>query len=193
MSQREDPAEQGYLRFFYRDWRPTRFGRFWSGAWAWVSGLGLTPQILLTLQVKDRSTGHLRANILAVARYQGQRYLVSMLGDGYKTCVRRVERRLSSVVGLIRLCLRRSQLRSARRSLKHGAKLRRVVASTSRSRTKRQFPTSKQSQNTTLCFVSILPLNQKINRARLENLMRFYLIPRFCRASAPNSSCGLWH
>jgi hypothetical protein len=82
MSQREDPAEQGYLRFFYRDWRPTRFGRFWSGAWAWVSGLGLTPQILLALQVKDRSTGRLRANILVAARYQAQCYLVSMLGDG---------------------------------------------------------------------------------------------------------------
>lgn len=81
MSQREDPAERGYLRFFYRDWRPTRFGRFWSGTWAWVSGLGLTPQILLILQVKDRSTGRLRANILAVARYQAQRYLVSMLED----------------------------------------------------------------------------------------------------------------
>ena len=82
MSQREDPAERGYLRFFYRDWRPTRLGRFWSKLFAWISGLGLTPQILLALQVKDRSTGRLRANILAVARYQGQRYLVSMLGDG---------------------------------------------------------------------------------------------------------------
>lgn len=165
MSQREDPAERGYLRFFYRDWRPTRFGRFWSGAWAWVSGLGLTPQILLTLQVKDRSTGRLRANILAVARYQAQRYLVLMLEDnlsGCRTCVRRVERRLSSAVGLIRLCLRKSQPRSVHRSSKHGAKLRRVVASTFRSRIRRQFSTSKQSQNTTLCFVSTLPFNSRI-------------------------------
>jgi hypothetical protein len=30
---REDPAERGYLRFFYRDWRPTRLGRIWSRAW----------------------------------------------------------------------------------------------------------------------------------------------------------------
>jgi hypothetical protein len=49
---------------------------------AWVSGLGLTPRILLTLQVKDRSTGRLHEVILAVARYQGHRYLVSMLGNG---------------------------------------------------------------------------------------------------------------
>lgn len=81
MSQREDPAERGYLRFFYRNWRPTRFGRFWSGVWAWVSGLGLMPKILLTLQVKDRSTGRLCTNILVVAKHQGQRYFVSMLGD----------------------------------------------------------------------------------------------------------------
>ena len=78
-----DPAERrGYLRFFYRDWRPTRLGRIWSGALAWVSGLGLTPAILLTLQVKDRSSGRLRTTVLVVAMHQGQRYLVSMLGDG---------------------------------------------------------------------------------------------------------------
>ena len=78
----KDPAERGYLRFFYRDWRPTRFGRLWTRLFAWVSGLGLTPRILLTLQVKDRSTGRLHDTILAVASYQGQRYLVSMLGNG---------------------------------------------------------------------------------------------------------------
>lgn len=49
---------------------------------AWVSGLGLTPGILLTLQVKDRSTARLHETILVVASYQGQRYLVSMLGNG---------------------------------------------------------------------------------------------------------------
>jgi hypothetical protein len=82
MAPRRDPAERGYLRLFYRDWRPTRLGRIVSGAWAWVSGLGLTPRILLTLQVKDRSSGRLRKTVLVVARHQGQRYLVSMLGDG---------------------------------------------------------------------------------------------------------------
>jgi hypothetical protein len=80
---REDPAERsGYLRFFYRDWRPTRLGRIWNRAYAWVSGLGLTTEILLTLQVKDRSSGRLCSTILVVAVHQGQRYLVSMLGDG---------------------------------------------------------------------------------------------------------------
>ncbi|MEC4888719.1 MAG: hypothetical protein RI101_01550 [Nitrospira sp.] len=78
----KDPAERGYLRFFYRDWRPTRFGRWWTRLFAWVSGLGLTPRILLTLQVKDRTTGDLHDTILVGASYQGRRYLVSMLGNG---------------------------------------------------------------------------------------------------------------
>ena len=78
----DDPAERrGYLRYFYRDWRPTRLGRIVSGTYAWLSGLGLTPKILLTLQVKDRETGRLGSTVLAVANYEGQRYLVSMLGD----------------------------------------------------------------------------------------------------------------
>jgi hypothetical protein len=77
-----DPAERsGYLRYFYRNWRPTRMGRIWNGAYAWVSGLGLTPQILVTLQVKSRSSGRLCATVLVGASHEGQRYLVSMLGD----------------------------------------------------------------------------------------------------------------
>jgi hypothetical protein len=105
MPPHKDPAERGYLRFFYRDWRPTRFGRLWSRVFAWVSGLGLTPRILLTLQVKDRSTGRLHEVILAVVRYRGQRYLVSMLGNGSEW-VQNVRatgaRPVSSAVGLIR-------------------------------------------------------------------------------------------
>ncbi|HUK35024.1 MAG TPA: nitroreductase/quinone reductase family protein [Vicinamibacterales bacterium] len=79
---RDDPAEQsGALRFFYRNWRPTRFGRAWNRAFAWASGLGLGPPFLVTLLVKGRRSGELRANILVTATYQGQRYLVSMLGE----------------------------------------------------------------------------------------------------------------
>lgn len=79
---RRDPAERsGFLRFFYRDWRPTRLGRMVSAAWAWVSGLGLAPRILLTLQVRDRRSGRFGHTVLVVATYQGQRYLVSMLGN----------------------------------------------------------------------------------------------------------------
>src|SRR3989442_3581713 len=77
------PAERsGSLRLFYRDWRPTRLGRLVNGALAWLSGLGLTPRVLLTLQVKGRRSSRLRTNVLVVTRRDGQRYLVSMLGEG---------------------------------------------------------------------------------------------------------------
>lgn len=79
---RKDPAEGGHLRLFYRDWRPTRLGRIVNGAWATLAGLGLTPQLLLALQVRGRSTGLLRTTVLVPVRYAGQRYLVSMLGEG---------------------------------------------------------------------------------------------------------------
>ena len=76
-----DPAESGYLRYFYRDWRPTSFGRLWNSAYAWVSGLGILPQLLLTLRVKDRRDGRLGSTILVGATHEGQRYVVSMLGE----------------------------------------------------------------------------------------------------------------
>ena len=83
MSRYTDPAEEtGYLRYFYRNWHPTRFGRFWSHTYAWVAGLGVLPEILVTLQVQDRNSRRLNSVILAAARFQGHRYLVSMLGQG---------------------------------------------------------------------------------------------------------------
>lgn len=79
---REDPADRsGYLRCFYRNWRPTRFGRIHNRIYAWGSGIGLTPPILITLKVKNRSNGRLCSTILAAADYEGGRYVVSMLGD----------------------------------------------------------------------------------------------------------------
>ena len=76
-----DPAERGYLRYFYRNWRPTRLGRIWNGALAWLYGLGLTSQVLITLQVKGRNSGRVSSTILVGATYQGNRYVVSMLGE----------------------------------------------------------------------------------------------------------------
>ena len=77
-----DPAESGWLRFYYHNWRPTWFGWLSNQAWAWATRLGLTPPILMTLQVEDRRDGRLRSTVLVPAHYEGKRYLVSMLGDG---------------------------------------------------------------------------------------------------------------
>lgn len=83
VAQRQDPAERGsYLRFFYRNWRPTRLGRIWSRAYAWVAGLGILPELLINLQVASRSDGCLTSTVLVAVRHNGERYLVSMLGDG---------------------------------------------------------------------------------------------------------------
>jgi deazaflavin-dependent oxidoreductase (nitroreductase family) len=78
---RRDPAEQGHLRIFYRDWRPTRLGRVVNGAWAWLAGVGLTPPILLALQVRGRRSGRVFTTVLVPAEHEGRRYLVSMLGE----------------------------------------------------------------------------------------------------------------
>jgi hypothetical protein len=77
-----DPAERNaFLKLCYRDWRPTRFGRVLTHALAWISGLGMLPSILVTLQVKGRRSGKLRSSILVSPSYNGERYLVSMLGE----------------------------------------------------------------------------------------------------------------
>jgi hypothetical protein len=80
--QSQDPAESGYLRFYYRNRRPTQFGRLSNQVWAWLTGLGLMPPIVQTLQIKDRRDGRLRSTVLVPAHYEGERYLVSMLGNG---------------------------------------------------------------------------------------------------------------
>jgi hypothetical protein len=79
---RHDPAERSRsLRVFYTGWRPTRLGRIVNRLVASLSAHGLTPQILLTLQVKGRNSGQLHNNVLVPVLYGGRRYFVSMLGD----------------------------------------------------------------------------------------------------------------
>ncbi len=77
-----DPAENdGFLRHFYRDWRPTPLARIHNALWAWASGLGLLPPSVLTLQTRNLSSDKLSSTVLAPVDHNGRRYLVSMLGD----------------------------------------------------------------------------------------------------------------
>lgn len=76
-----DPAEQGWLRFCYRNWRPTWFGYLHNQAWAWATSLGLLPPIVTTLQVRHRVSGRLQSTVLVPVEHEGHRYVVSMLGD----------------------------------------------------------------------------------------------------------------
>ena len=83
MSTRErDPAERGYMRFFYRGWRPTRLGRIANRIMGWWSATGLPPSLQQTIEVRGRTSGKLRSSPIAIATVDGERYLVSMLGPG---------------------------------------------------------------------------------------------------------------
>jgi hypothetical protein len=78
-----DPAERSaLLRLFYRNWRPTRLGRWVNRFASWWSGLGLPPKFQAVLEVHGRTSGRRRSNPVVIATVEGKRYLVSMLGSG---------------------------------------------------------------------------------------------------------------
>jgi deazaflavin-dependent oxidoreductase (nitroreductase family) len=80
-SSRSDPAENSPLmRLFYRNWRPTRIGRWANRFSCWWSGLGLPPRSQAALEVSGRTSGRRRSNPVVIATVEGKRYLVSMLG-----------------------------------------------------------------------------------------------------------------
>ena len=66
---------------WYREGRPTRFGRLTNRAMAAWSGAGLPPRIQQTLEVERRRTGGVLSLPVVIAEVGGQRYLVSMLGE----------------------------------------------------------------------------------------------------------------
>jgi deazaflavin-dependent oxidoreductase (nitroreductase family) len=68
-------------RWMYRGERPNRVARALNRAWAGLASRGLAPGRLVTLEVKGRRTGRTVSFPVVVADYQGERYLVSMLGE----------------------------------------------------------------------------------------------------------------
>jgi deazaflavin-dependent oxidoreductase (nitroreductase family) len=82
-SRHSDPAERrALMRLFYRDWRPTRLGRWANRLSGWWSGLGLPPRSMAVLEVSGRTSGRRRSNPVVIATVEGKSYLVSMLGPG---------------------------------------------------------------------------------------------------------------
>lgn len=69
-------------RWMYRGGRPRRVARFLNGVWAALAGAGVGPRRVVRLEVTGRRSGQLISFPVVVADYQGERYLVSMLGDG---------------------------------------------------------------------------------------------------------------
>jgi len=81
-SMHSDPAERSpLLRLFYRDWRPTRIGRWANRLARWWPVLGLTPEMAV-LEVRGRLSGQRRSTPVVIATVKGKQYLVSMLGPG---------------------------------------------------------------------------------------------------------------
>ena len=74
-----NPAERhAFLRLFYRNWRPTRLGR-WANRFArWLSDLGVSSGAVL--EIRGRASGKPRSIPVVIATVGEERYLVSMLG-----------------------------------------------------------------------------------------------------------------
>jgi hypothetical protein len=69
-------------RWMYPNGRPNRMAAFLNRAWSILGSIGIGPNRLVTLKVPGRRSGRILSYPLIVADYQGERYLVAMLGQG---------------------------------------------------------------------------------------------------------------
>lgn len=70
-----------FTRWLYRGQRPNSIARILNRVWASVYSLGIAPNYLVTLEVIGRKSGKIVSFPLVMVVLDGQRYLVSMLGD----------------------------------------------------------------------------------------------------------------
>ena len=83
-SKHTDPAERSpLLRLFYRDWRPTRIGRWANRLARWWSALGLASSETAVLEVRGRASGQRRSTPVVIATVEGKQYLVCAQGGSY--------------------------------------------------------------------------------------------------------------
>jgi hypothetical protein len=68
-------------RWLYRGQRPNWIARVLNRAWAAVASSGVASNYLATLEVSGRKSGRTISLPVVIAIVDGQRYLVSMLGD----------------------------------------------------------------------------------------------------------------
>jgi len=68
-------------RWFYREGRPNRVARILDRGTAALYARGVAPDYLVTLEVTGRRSGRTIALPLVMAVVEGERYLVSMLGQ----------------------------------------------------------------------------------------------------------------
>jgi deazaflavin-dependent oxidoreductase (nitroreductase family) len=68
-------------RWLYRGQRPNWIARTLNRVWATVASTGVTSNIMETLEVTGRKSGRTVSLPIVLAVVDGQRYLVSMLGE----------------------------------------------------------------------------------------------------------------
>jgi len=70
-----------YRALLYPRGRPNALARKLNLASAWASSMGVAPSLMVSLETKGRRTGKTLRVPLVVAELEGNRYLVSMLGE----------------------------------------------------------------------------------------------------------------
>ena len=68
-------------RWMYRDGRPNILAKILNRGWAIIHSLGIFPNWLVTLEVVGRKSGKMTSFPLVMTEMNGERYLVSMLGE----------------------------------------------------------------------------------------------------------------
>jgi len=68
-------------RWLYRGGHPNKLAKFINKGWAYFHALGFFPNYLVTLEVTGRQSGKTIDFPLAMTVMNGERYLVSMLGE----------------------------------------------------------------------------------------------------------------
>ena len=74
-------ASGGLARWLYRGGRPNRLAKVVNGVWAKLFSFGVARDYLVTLEVRGRRSGRTMTLPMVMAVVDGQRYLVSMLGE----------------------------------------------------------------------------------------------------------------
>jgi hypothetical protein len=70
-----------FTRWLYRGQRPNWIARILNSASAAMASLGVAPNYLVTLEVAGRKSGRRVSLPMVIAVVDGERYLVSMLGE----------------------------------------------------------------------------------------------------------------
>lgn len=70
-----------FHRWLYRGGRPNLLAKLLNSFWAWVHALGIYPNYMVTLEVVGRQSGKMIRFPLAMTVMNGERFLVSMLGN----------------------------------------------------------------------------------------------------------------